>query len=58
MNLTLINWMKSAMPIILNTGLIEPNIPKMNGMVERANGIIKKKTILEENHANIYIEHS
>jgi hypothetical protein len=50
--------MKSAMPIILNTGLIEPNIPKMNGMVERANGIIKKKTILEENHANIYIEHS
>jgi hypothetical protein len=30
----------------------------MNGMVERANGIIKKKTILEENRANIYIEHS
>lgn len=28
MNLTLINWMKSAMPIILNTGLIEPNTLK------------------------------
>ena len=27
-------------------------------MVERANGIIKKETILKENYANIYIEHS
>ena len=45
------------MPIILNTGLLEPNTPKTNGMVERANGIIKKETILKENYANIYIEH-
>ncbi len=27
-------------------------------MVERANGIIKKETILKDNYANIYIEHS
>ena len=27
-------------------------------MVERANGIIKKETIIKENYANIYIEHS
>ena len=27
-------------------------------MVERANGIIKKGTILKENYADIYIEHS
>ena len=49
--------MKSAKPIILNTGLLGPNTPKTNGMVERADGIIKKGTILKENYANIYIEH-
>ncbi|MDD3806796.1 MAG: hypothetical protein PHE86_01995 [Candidatus Marinimicrobia bacterium] len=38
--------------------LTQPNTPKTNGMVERANGIIKKETILKENYANIYIEHS
>ncbi len=38
--------------------LIQPNTPKTNGMVERANGIIKKETIIKENYANIYIEHS
>ena len=38
--------------------LTHPNTPKTNGMVERANGIIKKETILKDNYANIYIEHS
>jgi len=38
--------------------LTQPNTPKTNGMVERANGIIKKETILKDNYANIYIEHS
>ncbi|HOR39717.1 MAG TPA: integrase core domain-containing protein [Paludibacteraceae bacterium] len=38
--------------------LTRPNTPKTNGMVERANGIIKKETILKDNYANIYIEHS
>jgi transposase InsO family protein len=33
-------------------GLTRPNTPKTNGMVERANGIIKKETILKENYAN------
>ena len=32
--------------------LTQPNTPKTNGMVERANGIIKKETILKENYAN------
>ena len=32
--------------------LTKPNTPKTNGMVERANGIIKKETILKENYAN------
>ena len=31
--------------------LIQPNTPKTNGMVERANGIIKKETIIKENYA-------
>lgn len=43
------------MPIILKTGILESNTPKTNGMVERANGIIKKETILKENYADIYI---
>ena len=38
--------------------LTKPNTPKTNGMVERANGIIKNGTILKENYADIYIEHS
>jgi transposase-like protein len=32
--------------------LTQPNTPKTNGMVERANGIIKKETILKDNYAN------
>jgi hypothetical protein len=32
--------------------LTRPNTPKTNGMVERANGIIKKETILKDNYAN------
>jgi len=32
--------------------LTQPNSPKTNGMVERANGIIKKATILKEHYAN------
>ena len=32
--------------------LTQPNTPKTNGMVERANGIIKKETGLKENYAN------
>ncbi|MBP8960388.1 MAG: DDE-type integrase/transposase/recombinase [Bacteroidales bacterium] len=32
--------------------LTQPNAPKTNGRVERANGIIKKGTILKENYAN------
>jgi len=44
--------MKFAKLILLNTGLLGPNSAKTNGMVERANGIIKKGTILKENYAN------
>jgi len=32
--------------------LTQPNTAKTNGMVERANRIIKKETILKENYAN------
>ena len=32
--------------------LTKPNTPKTNGMVERANGIIKRGTILKEQYAN------
>ncbi|HOH54537.1 MAG TPA: hypothetical protein PK903_00320 [Paludibacteraceae bacterium] len=52
------SWKKSAKPIIFEHRLIQPNKPKTNDMVERANGIIKKETIIKENYANIYIEHS
>jgi hypothetical protein len=50
------SWKKSAKPIILNDLYNPIHQKRMDG--GKSHGIIKKETIIKENYANIYIEHS